>query len=40
MCCEDRKRVELAQDRDQWWVLLLAILSLWDQFPEGNYLCS
>jgi hypothetical protein len=39
ICCEDGRWIELAQDRVQWWALLLAALNRCVLLPEG-YLIS
>jgi len=33
--CEDGKWMELAQDRVQWWALVLAVLNLCVLLPES-----
>jgi hypothetical protein len=35
MGCEDGKLMELAQDRVQWWALVLAVLNLRVLLPES-----
>jgi hypothetical protein len=34
ICFEDRRRMELAQDRVQWRTLVLAVLNLRVQLPQ------
>ena len=33
--CEDRRWMELAQDRVQWWVLVLMVLNRFVLLPES-----
>jgi len=33
--CEDGRWMELAQDRVQWWALLLAVLNICVLLPES-----
>jgi hypothetical protein len=33
--CEDRKRMEVAQNRTQIWILVLAVLNLLVLLPEN-----
>jgi hypothetical protein len=32
--------IELAQDRDRWWVLMNAVMNLWVQYNVWNFLTS
>jgi hypothetical protein len=37
MGCKDGRWMELAQDRVQWWTLVLAVLNLGVLLPESYY---
>jgi hypothetical protein len=32
--------IDLAEDRDRWWALLIALVNLWVPYNTGNFLTS